>query len=265
MLVALDVDGTIVDYNGALSPAVRDSIRALTALGAHVVVSTGRGAPGVKPVLDQLGLREGWTVCSNGAMTIELAPHHNGGFRVTDVVSFDPGPVVRTLAEVLPTGLLMVEDASLQRWATAPFPPGELEEEPRIGTIADLAALDAVRVTLRAPELQAADLLDAVTAVGLHGVGFSIGWTAWLDVSPNGVSKASALERLRRDLGIEREATVAVGDGMNDHDMFAWAAWSVAMGQASEDTKSRADAVTLSVADDGLALVLEWLLAGAYS
>lgn len=261
MLVALDVDGTIVDYDGSMTPAVYHAIRRLAELGTHVVLSTGRGAVAVKPILDELGIREGWAVCSNGAMSIELSPEHDGGFRVVDAVTFDPGPVVGTLAQVLPKALLMVEDATLERWVTAPFPPGELYGEPRIGTLAELASRPAVRVTLRAPDLEAEDLVRAMAGVGIHGVTYAVGWTAWLDVSPTGVSKASALERLRLELGVEREATVAVGDGTNDHEMFAWAGWSVAMGQATEETRARADAVTLPVREDGLALALEWLLA----
>ena len=67
---------------------------------------------------------------------------------------------------------------------------------------------------------------------------------------------ATATERVRRDI----KQTLAVGDGNNDLEMFAWAARAVAMGQAREDVRAAADEVTASIEDDGLALVLEPLL-----
>jgi hydroxymethylpyrimidine pyrophosphatase-like HAD family hydrolase len=74
------------------------------------------------------------------------------------------------------------------------------------------------------------------------------------------VSKASALEDLRKRLGVEPFATVAVGDGANDLEMLAWAARGVAMGHASEPVRQAADEVTGTIEDDGAVDVLRSLL-----
>ncbi len=89
-----------------------------------------------------------------------------------------------------------------------------------------------------------------------------MGWTAWLDLAPDGVSKASALEVVRARLRCDPALTLAVGDGSNDLEMFAWAHRSVAMGQALPHIRSAAGETTLSVGEDGLALVLEGLPPG---
>lgn len=89
---------------------------------------------------------------------------------------------------------------------------------------------------------------------------YSVGWTAWLDIAAEGVTKASALEALRRKLGTDPANTVAVGDGRNDIEMLTWAARGVAMGQAADEVIAAADEVTASVLDDGAALVLRGLL-----
>jgi len=98
--------------------------------------------------------------------------------------------------------------------------------------------------------------------MGLQRVSYSIGWTAWLDISPDGVSKATAMERIRHALDIPRSRVVAVGDGRNDLELLQWAGaegLSVAMGQAPDEVKAAAIRSTEPVVDDGLALVLDAL------
>jgi len=96
--------------------------------------------------------------------------------------------------------------------------------------------------------------------IGLHGVNYAIGFSSWLDLAPEGVSKASGLEAVRESLGVDAAHTVAVGDQRNDIEMLQWAARGVAMGQAPPEVLAVADEVTADVVGDGLALVLEDLL-----
>ncbi len=117
----------------------------------------------------------------------------------------------------------------------------------------------ACRVVVRSPEHTSEDFLALTSQLGLHGVNYAVGWTAWLDLAPEGVSKASALEMVRSRLGVDVTETLAVGDGRNDLEMFAWAGRSVAMGNATADVKSAADVITGTIQDDGLAQVLEAL------
>ena len=94
----------------------------------------------------------------------------------------------------------------------------------------------------------------------MHGVTYAVGWTAWLDITPDGVSKASALERVREWAGVASDRTLAAGDGMNDREMLAWAALGVAMGNADAGTVAIANAVTARVAQDGIVPVLRSVL-----
>lgn len=260
LMVALDIDGTLLTHDGDLSPAVRDAVAALDATGAHVVLATGRSVHAVTPVAAALGLTHGWAVCSNGAVSIRLDPGLEDGHEITDVVTFDPGPTLRLLRAELPEAIFAVEDLGRGFKVTAPFPMGELTGEVEVVDFEELVAAPATRVTLRAPELDSADLWDLVDRVGLHGVGYAVGWTAWLDITPDGVHKASALETLRGRLDVRPGATVSLGDGSNDVEMLEWAAHGVAMGQAAELVQAVADAVTDAVDDDGAAVVLRALL-----
>ena len=117
--------------------------------------------------------------------------------------------------------------------------------------------LEAVRVVVHVPDLSPQEFSEVIAESGVHGVEYSIGWTAWLDMAAPGISKASALEVIRDRLGIGRRATVAVGDGFNDTEMLTWAEVGVAMGQAPQGVKDVADVVTDSIYEDGTVLVLE--------
>jgi hydroxymethylpyrimidine pyrophosphatase-like HAD family hydrolase len=262
-VVALDIDGTLIDWDERLSDRVRSAVAATVEAGHHVVVATGRSLHGTLPILDRLGLVEGWTVCSNGSVTLRLDPRLEHGYEIADVITFDPGPALKLLREHLPSALYLVEgpDVAGTRLVTAPFPDGELTGPVRVVPFEELAATPTTRVVVRSVDHSPQDFMDVVRDSGLHGVNYAVGWTAWLDLAPEGVSKASALEVVRSRLGIPGAATLAIGDGRNDLEMFAWAARSVAMGQAPDDVRAAAGEVTAAVQDDGVALVLESLLA----
>jgi hydroxymethylpyrimidine pyrophosphatase-like HAD family hydrolase len=261
-LLALDIDGTILDHDQAMSEPVRESVQAVAASGVHVVLATGRSLHGTLPVLDRLGLLEGWAVCSNGTVTLRLDPSLPEGYELSEVVTFDPTPALKLLREHLPTALFAVEEVGRGYRLTAPFPPGELDGEEVIVDFERLLDGPASRVIVRSPEHTSADFLALTEELGLHGVNYFVGWTAWLDLAPAGVSKASALEQVRQTLGVDRLATMAVGDGRNDLEMFSWAARSVAMGNSEPDVKAAADEVTEGVEADGVAAVLRGLLNG---
>jgi hydroxymethylpyrimidine pyrophosphatase-like HAD family hydrolase len=86
-----------------------------------------------------------------------------------------------------------------------------------------------------------------------------VGWTAWLDIAAEGVTKASALEKVRCTLDIDRKHTLAMGDGRNDIEMLGWAGRGVAMGQAPQEVLEAATEVTGTVYEDGAATILRGL------
>lgn len=258
-LVALDIDGTTVRHDGSLNAPVRDAVRRTVHAGHEVIISTGRSVLSAAPVLAELGLSRGYAVCSNGAVTLRLDPSISGGWEVIDTRSFDPGPVLRTLREQFPSGGLAVERVGTGFDVHGPFPEDELDGVVRHVPWNVMSEQPTTRVTFNDPEADVEEFAGAVGAMGLHGVNYAIGFTAWLDITATGVSKASALEAIRAELGIPRSRTVAVGDQRNDVEMLAWAARGVAMGNAPEEVAAVADYVTGHVDNNGLVDVLDLL------
>ena len=265
LMVTLDLDGTTIRHDTSLSPRVAEVIHAHLQAGSHVLIATGRGVDAMMLVADQLSMPDGLSVCANGALTVSreagvIEPGVNPGVRLLDYVTFNPAAEIDMIMTHVPEALLAVEPARGPRRLSAPFPGGELAGNSIIVPPGELAGDDATRLTVRAPSLSAEQLQERIDGLGLDGVEYAVGWTAWLDISPFGVTKATALEKLRQEFGLPTSNVLAVGDGDNDIEMLGWAGTGISMGEANSRVHASADARTASVADDGLAVVLEKLL-----
>ena len=254
LLVALDLDGTLLAPDGTVSPRVKAGVRAVHDAGHAVVLATGRSLHGTAPTARLLGLQDEVVVCSNGAVTARA-----DGSELLDVVTFDARPAVALLQAEMPRVVFAVEEVGRGYFTTGPFPDGELDGHLGVVPLNELVAEPVTRVVVRDVEGDVDEFLDVVDRVGLHGVSYAVGYSAWLDLMPLGVSKASALEHVRERLAIDDADTVAIGDGRNDLEMLTWAARGVAMGHAPDVVKVVADEVTASFEEDGAALVLESL------
>lgn len=250
-LVALDIDGTLVDGFGVMPGQIRSAVRRVVDCGVPVVLSTGRSWLSTKIVFDELGLPPGWAVSSNGAMVVTYPP-----LEILHETRFDPADVVHRVAELAPHARIAVQDGLHWR-VSREFPPGELLGEVRVQSIDELAARDVSRVIIRDPDSTEEVFNGLVGQLGLHEVAYYVGWSAWLDIAPLGVDKAHGLAIVCRELGIDRRDVLAIGDGRNDIEMLQWAGRGVAMGDSPEEVKVAADAVVGGFADLGTVDELE--------
>jgi Cof subfamily protein (haloacid dehalogenase superfamily) len=264
-LVALDIDGTLFTaghgvasntVDETITPAVRSAIDRVLDAGAHVVLATGRSTFGISRVLDLLELpRHGGqvlSVASNGSVTFAYPP-----VEIRSTVTFDASEVVRMLLEHVPQALVAVEEIGVGYRVNRHFPEGEITGQMTLQSVDELVAEPVTRVVIRDPQASEQDFVELAEKVGLHGINYYIGWTAWLDLAPAGVSKASGLERVCRELGVAASDVLAIGDGRNDVEMLQWAGRGVAMGQAPLEVQEAADFVTAAVEEDGAAMELD--------
>lgn len=263
LLIGLDIDGTIVHEDDSMSPRVADAVRAVVDAGHVVVLATGRSQPTTVSTAERLGIEPSHLVSANGALVLERRGER---YATIHVETFDPGPALRTIAQGLPTGSFMVEDASGERRYTNGMIDWNLDDAQQV-EFEDLLGIPAMRVVVMSPDHEVDEFLEIVEGMGLHKVSYAIGYSSWLDIAPDGVTKATGLDRVASLLEIPRERILAVGDGRNDIEMFEWVAAgggrAVAMGQAPDEVKAAANESTSGVHDDGLAEVLEGLLVRA--
>lgn len=253
-LIALDVDGTLLDpETERISAVVKAAVHRAVAGGGQVVVSTGRTVLGVTPVLDELELTSGFALCSNGAVRLDVDARE-----AVSVETFDVGPVLAELLDRLPGVVFAAEELGVGNRVTAPFPARQLEGRQRQTTVDELAAVPVPRLIASWPGHPPAELAARLDGVELPSCTYTIDhYEPWVTVTPEGVSKGSALEKLRAELGVPSSDTLAVGDGDNDVEMLRWAAHGVAMGQGPEVVREAADEVAPPVSADGAALVLD--------
>lgn len=259
LLVALDVDGTLLRPDGA-SPRVRAAFHDLVDAGATVVIATGRGIGATRAVFEYVGSTEGWAVCSNGSLLTHWSSHSPLGVDVVTAHTFVPGPSMEILREAIPGVLFGVETLRDGYLLSGDFPAGEFIERHRLAPVDEMAQLPTPKLVARAPWVERDDFARVVDALALPDVEYAVGWTSWADINPAGRTKAAGLRELTEQLGIPHEGTVAVGDGTNDIPMLEWAAHGVAMGGAAEEVRVHADDVTGPVEYDGAAAVMRAIL-----
>jgi hydroxymethylpyrimidine pyrophosphatase-like HAD family hydrolase len=247
-LVALDIDGTLVDEADRATPAVHAAVRSVLDAGVPLVLATGRAVYGVQRVIADLGLTDGLVVASNGAVIFSYAP-----VEVLSTVTFDPRPAVEAVLEQVPDALVAVEVVGDGYRINRPFPDGEITGQMWVESLDSLVREPVTRVIIRDPQSSVADFVRLAESLGLHGINYFVGYTAWLDLAPEGVSKASGLQIVCERLGVHPADVLAIGDGRNDVEMLSWAGRGVAMGQAPDEVRAVADAVTGSLGEDGAA------------
>lgn len=256
LLIALDIDGTVLQEDGTLTDAVITEVQRVRDLGHEVMLATGRSVSLTLPILERLGIVPRYVVCSNGAITLGRDTEALTGYSRVAVDSFNPAEVLTTIRGSLENASYAVEDENGFYRYTGTFPDSTLGATSEKVEFEELLKHEATRVVVISPGHAIEDFLSVVEQMGLHKVTYNVGWTAWLDIAPDGVNKATALERVRGLLGIPRSHVMAVGDGRNDIDMLTWAAEEgrgVAMGQAPEEVLAVASETTATDLDDGVA------------
>lgn len=238
-LIALDMDGTLLNEEKEISAANRQAIKDAEAKGIHVVISTGRSMATLRDLAKSLSLSsylvtvngsEIWdehgelverNIVQNDLMTwmYDLSKTHNTGYWATSTerVFFDEMP----------------EDLSTYQWLK--FGYEIKDDEVRELILSELRSRDAFEITNSSPTN--------------------------IEVNAIGINKAKGIEKVCSLLGITMENVMACGDSMNDIAMIKEAGLGIAMGNAQDIVKEAADWVTASNDEDGVAeAIKKWVL-----
>lgn len=257
-LIALDMDGTLLDSNGVISPENHAAVQKAKEAGIKVVLCTGRPLPGVKPYLEQLNLiSEGdYVITYNGAL---IQHSHNGTIVAHHTLDRQDFMVVSEWAEKAGLHFHGVNDSGIYTpnknisyysvresfITTVPLRYRSRKEIPSDMTFSKLMMVDPPEIMEKGLEKLPKDISDRYTVLRSE--------LFFLEFMHKQASKGQSLKHLADNLGSSRERVLAIGDNENDVDMIAYAGIGIAMDNAVDAAKEVSNHTTLSHDENGVA------------
>lgn len=265
-LVALDIDGTLLDHDLILRDRTRAAIRGAVARGAIVVLATGRMASSVRPLAEAIGLR-GPLIAYQGALIRELpVPGEPGPGRLLHHQPL-PAEVAKAAVRWAYARDLRPHLNHLERFIVPEDDPNAEDYSLFLGARAELvddleaAIAHPITKVIAVAERPLPDGILAEARAEFDGrASPTISHPRFLEFVAPGVSKGQAIRWLARRLGVALEQTLAVGDQHNDIEMLRAVGHGVAMAGAPPEVKAAARYLAPPVGDQGAAQILEALV-----
>lgn len=276
-LLALDIDGTLLDPQFKITPQNLAALHAAHAAGVEIVLATGRRHDYALPVAQELGV-PCWLISSNGALIRSSAGEtfyfdrlpvataakligHMDAFRGHAVLTFD-----RQSSNALVLERFEELNQSISRWiqVNAQFiqyvSPLEkaLTEDP-------IQAMYCGRVARMEEAQQRLAEADFLHEIAILKTQYDHRDLCILDILNQGCSKGHALRRWAEEHAIPREQIMAIGDNFNDLEMLEFAGLAFVMENASQELKQSGWRVTASNAESGVAQALQEVLGLAFT
>ncbi len=266
-LLAIDIDGTLLNPQKQITPRTREAINLAHEAGIIVTLATARRYRNTAAIATELAIEIPLVLC-DGALAMhhpdanilytQLLDSYVAQQAVELMVQYGIQPVIQLMngpIEETWTGYSEFDNEWVTRYLSL-YPEHTLRlnyancciGRPKPLRVVAFASEEVI--TALTSQIAALPCAWNYTQLGSYGV-------AELTVMTPGCSKASGVALLAQHLGIAMEEVMAIGDGYNDLDMLQAVGWSVAMGQAPESIKAVANAITTSNAEDGVALAIE--------
>ena len=261
-LIALDIDGTLLNSEKKITNEVFNSIQEAKKAGAKVVLSTGRPLPGVTPLLDELNLNDDgdYVICFNGAVVQEVKSKkvlsniqmcHDDFVLINDIAKQNNTHIhINT-----PTNLIVPEktaskytmhEANLNNIDVVCMKEEDIDDNI---TYCKIMIVDEPEKLEEVLENIPKELFDKYTIV--RSAPF------FLEFLNKNANKGAALKILCNTINIPISKSIAVGDEENDQHMIKMAGLGVAMGNARDSIKDIANYVTCSNNEHGVAKVID--------
>jgi Cof subfamily protein (haloacid dehalogenase superfamily) len=266
-LIAIDIDGTLLNPAGEITARVRGAIEAAQRAGIIVTLATARRYFSTRQIADMLGLElplivyDGALIVNHPAQTILHSQPLSARVARQVIEIFlrhNVQPVVQPcdgLLEAVWTGPAERDQPELTTYIAA---AGERLCRMSYEQLC-AGSIDPLRVVAFASQDAIQRLIPEVSALACSWSRLSMGSYACaeLAIMHSGCSKASGVAALAAFYGIPLAQVMAIGDNTNDIAMLQAVGWGVAMGQAPAVVKAAARAITASNQEDGVALAIE--------
>ncbi|ETP72846.1 HAD-superfamily hydrolase, subfamily IIB [Lachnospiraceae bacterium JC7] len=261
-MIALDLDGTLTNSQKTVSERNKEALKKAADMGVHVVLASGRPLVGIRPVAEMVGLSEigGYMLAYNGAHIVDgvtgetimetMIPEEY----YQDIVKYGSMFEDVTILTYNHEGAVTLDDTNYYAVLEAKINRVKLQKVSDLCEALDGPVCKFLCVGEHDHLREIEKLLKEKYGDKLN-VFFSE--TYFLEIVPPGIEKAASLRQLMKKFGIDRSELIACGDGMNDITMIDYAGLGVAMENAQDALRSRADYITDTNDNDGVAEVIE--------
>jgi hypothetical protein len=259
-LMAVDMDGTLLNHNREISKTNLDAIHKAVEQGLHFVIASGRPVQGVQKFQPQLQLQSPMIVY-NGAMIV--TPDTQEVLFECVVEAEDARQILRLSKEYQTTVCVWSKNQLYVRERTERVkdyeeiegvPAQILEDEEQV------IEQGITKVIWYDDEDKIACIENELSNTLFHSVTFCTSQPFFLEFFNQKVSKGVAVQKLAEQYHLSAGEVIAVGDGFNDVSMIEYAGLGVAMANAPQAVKDKAQYITVSNDEDGIAKVLKEFL-----
>ncbi|HBG00658.1 MAG TPA: hypothetical protein DDW87_03675 [Firmicutes bacterium] len=269
-LLALDIDGTVLNSRSTLTPRTKAAILRAIQGGVRVVLATGRRLTNTLPLANILGLTE-LVVVHNGVVVYDPAlgqSIYQGGVDLALAQE-----IVDKLDSVSMNYVVYTGESAGER-VVAPLGSWRAPEDLLTYYLGEKAQF-VDKIKLDSPPIRIS-LIDRAAKVDrffdelaknydggqIHHMLFGTERNIWrgIEIIPADCNKGTGLRFVAERLGIDASEVVAIGDNINDLEMIRWAGQGVAMANGSELLKTQAKRIAPSNDHDGVAQIIEELL-----
>lgn len=258
-ILFFDIDGTLMMLGGIIPESAKQALYEAKANGHKLIICTGRSRAGVSAGIEALPV-DGYVCASGGYVEYEsrVVCHETWkpetiekfvSFAVENHVLFHLQCSGKTY--VLEEQKKIIDRMWIEQALALGLPPKKLE------SIA--FSREAIK---NAPDIDKAMYMDSPYSLvqmqkllpdfEVTGSSFDKEEAQSGEITPKGITKAYGMKRLLDCLGADVADSVAFGDGPNDYEMLEFAGIGVAMGNADESLKKKADMVTSAIEEDGI-------------
>lgn len=258
-LIAIDIDGTMLNSENKLTSRTKDTIRKAVKQNFNVVVATGRMYTSALPIIKEAGIYLP-SIFFDGALIRNPKTHetlHERGLGeelTAEILSFyrSNGWYIQAYFD---DNLFVVDN-----------------NDPRCKQYESIAKVSAVSLGddfwnfhvdsskllgIENDSIYFQNILNRTREAFGNRIYSAPSWGAFIEITHPNVNKANALSMVARKLGISQEEVLAIGDSYNDIEMLEWAGHGVAMGNAYNSIKAVADEIAADNNQDGAAQIIE--------
>lgn len=265
-LIAIDMDGTLLNSENEVSERNKDAIKAATDRGIHVVITTGRVFVSAKYYARLIGITTPIIAC-NGAYIRELGSDNilfEDSIRDEDC-SF----LIKTAEESemyyhlyddynFYTKELRYSSMKYYKWneSQAPEDRINIQIHPNLLEIIENSNKNMYKMVVIDDDIEKLNKFREKISLNKN-IEIVSSWSNNIEIMNKGISKGSGLNHLCQIMNIKKEQVIAIGDNYNDASMFEFAGLSIAMENGEEEVKRMADIITDTNDNDGVAKIIE--------